>query len=65
MKISRKIKIGLAFILVSFTVFFAFSNTKIKAADSNGLLTYHYSVYTPETWAEWMANDTGFIIKRL
>ncbi len=64
MKISRKIKIGLAFVLVSFTVLFAFANIGVKAAAGDGVVTYHYSVYKQDTWDKYMAaqNNENFIV---
>lgn len=64
MKLTKKIKIGISFILMSVAILVTFGTIRTNAAVSTDTITYHYSVYTKETWLKYLAakNNESFIV---
>lgn len=64
MKITKKIKIGISLFLISIAILITFGTIRTNAANSSKTITFHYSVYTKDTWEKYLAakNNEKFIV---
>ncbi|MCM1130076.1 MAG: cadherin-like beta sandwich domain-containing protein [Roseburia sp.] len=65
MKKFRKLKIGLLLVLMSLTVLVTFGSLRVRAAVTTDTVTFHYDVYTKETWQKYqnaLNNPVEFIV---